>query len=143
MLPSTALRAFSVCKMHVSRNILPVTQKLTNIVPTINQVTLLGRVGNDPIRRGSAEHPVVTFSLATHSNYAYSSGEVVKKTEWHRVGVFKPALRELAVNYVTKGQRVLIQGRLIYGEVKDSEGQSRQTSTIVADEIICFKKTEQ
>lgn len=35
----------------------------------INQVTLLGRVGADPQKRGSEEHPVVVFSLATHQNF--------------------------------------------------------------------------
>lgn len=35
----------------------------------INKVTLLGRVGADPQKRGSEEHPVVVFSLATHQNY--------------------------------------------------------------------------
>lgn len=35
----------------------------------MNTVTLLGRVGAEPQKRGSNEHPVVTFSLATHDNY--------------------------------------------------------------------------
>lgn len=35
----------------------------------INKVTLLGRVGADPQKRGSEEHPVVVFSMATHQNY--------------------------------------------------------------------------
>lgn len=35
----------------------------------INQVTLLGRVGGEPQKRGTDEHPVVVFSLATHQNY--------------------------------------------------------------------------
>lgn len=35
----------------------------------VNTVTLLGRVGADPQARGNAEHPVVTFSIATHNNY--------------------------------------------------------------------------
>jgi len=35
---------------------------------------LLGRVGADPQKRGSAEHPVVIFSLATHTNYKYETG---------------------------------------------------------------------
>ncbi len=40
----------------------------------INSVTLLGRVGSNPVKRGSLEHPVVTFSLATNSNYSYPNG---------------------------------------------------------------------
>lgn len=62
-----------------------------------------------------------------------------QKTEWHRVCVFKPYLRDVALNYVGKGQRVLVQGRIIYGETKDSEGVTRHTSSIVADDVIFFK----
>lgn len=37
----------------------------------VNTVTLLGRVGNEPQKRGNDEHPVVTFSVATHNNYKW------------------------------------------------------------------------
>lgn len=40
----------------------------------MNQITLLGRVGGEPQKRGSLEHPVVIFSLATHTHYKYESG---------------------------------------------------------------------
>ena len=40
----------------------------------LNEVTLLGRVGADPQKRGNETHPLVTFSLATHTNYKDESG---------------------------------------------------------------------
>lgn len=40
----------------------------------VNNVTLLGRVGADPQKRGTTEHPLVIFSLATHTNYKYETG---------------------------------------------------------------------
>lgn len=46
-------------------------------ISAINSVTLLGRVGSNPVKRGSVEHPVVTFSLATNSNYSYSNGWLI------------------------------------------------------------------
>lgn len=39
------------------------------ILLAVNTVTILGRVGADPQKRGNEEHPVVTFSVATHNNY--------------------------------------------------------------------------
>lgn len=45
------------------------TIPLINISTAINTVTILGRVGADPQKRGSDDHPVVTFSVATHNNY--------------------------------------------------------------------------
>ena len=50
---------------------------------------------------------------------------------------------ENSLKYAAKGQRVLVQGRLIYGEIKDNEGVIRQTSSIVADDIIYFKWNQQ
>nr|CAG4644525.1 EOG090X0O5J [Lepidurus arcticus] len=114
----------------------------TKLEKTVNQITLLGRVGSTPTKRGSSEHPVVVFSLATQSNYQYSSGDVSQKAEWHRICVFKPYLRETAFKYVTKGQRVLVMGRLIYGDVKDNEGNSRQVASIVADDIVSFRPSD-
>lgn len=69
----------------------------------------------------------------------YILGEVNQKTEWHRICVFKPYLRDSTFKYTMKGQRVLVQGRIIYGEVKESDGQLRHTCSIVADDVIFFK----
>lgn len=105
---------------------------------TINQVTLLGRVGVDPQRRGNQEHPVVVFSLATHNNYKYPNGDFVQKTEWHRICVFKPNLRDNVFSYLKKGQRVLVSGKISYGEFKDEEGITKPSTAVIADEIIFF-----
>ncbi|XP_043267248.1 single-stranded DNA-binding protein, mitochondrial [Venturia canescens] len=111
---------------------------VTKIEKTLNQVTLLGRCGNDPQKRGSEEHPVVVFSMATHTNYKYEGGDFMQRTDWHRVCIFKPSLRDTVYNYLKKGQRVLVNGRLSYGEVKDEEGVARPTTAIIADDVIFF-----
>ncbi|KAK8772755.1 mitochondrial single stranded DNA-binding protein [Amblyomma americanum] len=103
---------------------------------SINQVTLLGRVGIEPQLRGSDANPVVVFTLATNSNYRYETGEVQQKTQWHRISVFKPYLRNSVHQYTRKGSRVLVQGRLVYGEVTDAKGATHVTSTVVADDVI-------
>ncbi|XP_001607466.1 single-stranded DNA-binding protein, mitochondrial [Nasonia vitripennis] len=109
------------------------------IEKSLNQVTLLGRVGGEPQKRGNEEHPVVTFSLATHINYKYEGGDLMQKTDWHRIAVFKPNLRENVYNYMRKGQRVMVNGRLSYGEVKDEDGNMRTATSIIADDIIFFQ----
>ncbi|XP_026765222.1 single-stranded DNA-binding protein, mitochondrial [Galleria mellonella] len=106
---------------------------------TINQVTLLGRVGADPQKRGSEEHPVVNFPLATHFSYKYESGDILQRTDWHRISIFKPALRDTVYKYLKKGQRVYVTGKLSYGEVKLDDGQVRTASTVVADDVIFFQ----
>ncbi|XP_058806852.1 single-stranded DNA-binding protein, mitochondrial isoform X2 [Phymastichus coffea] len=111
----------------------------SKIEKTINQVTLLGRVGAEPQKRGNEEHPVVVFSLATHINYRYDGGDLMQKTDWHRICVFKPTLRETVYNYLRKGQRVLINGRLSYGEIRDEEGNAKTTTSVIADDIVFFQ----
>jgi len=74
-----------------------------------------------------------------NTSFYFFTGDVNKKTEWHRICVFKPYLMENSMKFAVKGQRVLVQGRLIYGEVKDGEGILRQTSSVVADDVIYFK----
>jgi len=108
---------------------------------SINQVTLLGRVGTDPQIRGSEERPVTSFSLATNSvwktaNPGPGDSEWSHRVDWHNVVVFKPGLRESAYNNVHKGARLHITGRLLYGEVVDRAGVRRTTTTIACEDII-------
>lgn len=100
---------------------------------------MLGRVGAEPQKRGTNEHPVVTFSLATHNNYKYESGDWAQKTDWHRVVVFKPALRDAVLNYMKKGQRALVNGKISYGEITDADGKQRLSTSIIADDVVFFQ----
>ncbi|XP_003742136.1 single-stranded DNA-binding protein, mitochondrial [Galendromus occidentalis] len=103
---------------------------------SVNRVTLLGRVGVDPQLRGNERTPVALFTIATNTNYTYETGEVQQKTEWHRVSVFKPYLRDSIMKSLKKGSRVMVEGRLAYGEVIDARGSTHVTSTIIANEVI-------
>ena len=69
----------------------------------LNQVTLLGRIGQDPQIRGSQAKPVTTFSLATNSSWKTDDySEWQTRTEWHRITVFKPSLQDAVYNFLTK-----------------------------------------
>ncbi|CAH1993258.1 unnamed protein product [Acanthoscelides obtectus] len=122
---------------HFSHDVEP-----PRIEKTINSVQLLGRVGADPQRKGSEERPVAIFSLATHTNYRYETGEFLQRTEWHRVICFKPGLRETILNYLKKGQRVHVTGRITYGEMKGEDGRSKTTTAIAAEDVIFFQSPQ-
>jgi len=62
----------------------------------------------------------------------------MQKTDWHRVCVFKPTLRDSVYKYLTKGQRVHVQGRISYGEIKDENSKPVTVTSIIADEVIFF-----
>lgn len=109
----------------------------------MNRVTLLGRVGGDPQKRGSTEHPAVMFSLATNDNYKYDTGDWQQRTEWHRIVTFKPALRDAILQYLRKGQRALVTGRISYGEITDQEGQKKTATSIIAEDVVFFNQQQQ
>lgn len=75
----------------------------------MNKIILKGRLGNDPETNGSA----VKFSVATDDGYKKADGEKVEKTNWHSVVAFGK-LGETIAKYVTKGQEILIEGRVEY-----------------------------
>jgi len=104
---------------------------------SLNQVTLLGRVGADPQCRGTPEHPVTLFSLATTLTFkSAQSGQTEQRVEWHRVCIFKPGLRDSVFEFLNKGQRALVQGRLSYSTLKDSTGKEYQAANIIADNVV-------
>ncbi|XP_066561012.1 single-stranded DNA-binding protein, mitochondrial [Amia ocellicauda] len=110
---------------------------------SINRVQLLGRVGQDPVmRQVDGRNPVTIFSMATNEMWKSGEGEstqtgdVSQKTTWHRVSVFRPGLRDVAYQYVKKGARVFVEGKLDYGEYVDKNNVRRQATTIIADNII-------
>ncbi|XP_013777394.1 single-stranded DNA-binding protein, mitochondrial-like [Limulus polyphemus] len=108
---------------------------------SLNQAMLLGRVGIDPQLRGTDTNPVVVFTLATNTNYKFETGEIQQKTQWHRISVFKPYLRNTVYQYLKKGVRVYVQGRIMYGEIIDQRGNQHVTTTIVADDVIFLGST--
>lgn len=99
----------------------------------VNKVTLIGRAGADAVLKGTIEHPVVVFNLATNS---------AEKTEWHRISVFKPGLRSLAENYVKSGNRLYVEGRINYGHITDANGAALPTTSIIAEDIVFLSKQE-
>lgn len=106
---------------------------------SVNTVTLLGRVGMEPVMRGTEESPVTTFSLATNTHWR-SGTEWREKTDWHNIVIFKPYLRENAFNNITKGTRLHVTGKLTYGKYVDRNGVERQTTSVVCEDFIFLSK---
>ncbi|NXE09914.1 SSBP protein, partial [Lophotis ruficrista] len=106
----------------------------------MNRVQLLGRVGQDPImRQVEGRNPVTIFSLATNemwrtgdSEVAQGGGDISQKTTWHRISVFRPGLRDVTYQYVKKGSRIFVEGKIDYGEYTDKNNVRRQATTIIA-----------
>jgi len=102
----------------------------------VNMVILIGNAGNDPDMRYTANGGAVcNLSLATTDSWRdKQSGENQERTEWHRVVLFGK-LGEIAGEYVRKGAKLYIEGRLQTRKWQDKSGQDRYTTEIVANEM--------
>lgn len=102
----------------------------------INKVILIGNLGADPDTRSTAGGNAVTnLSLATSETWRdKQSGEMNEKTEWHRVVMFSK-LAEIAGEYLRKGSKVYIEGRLQTRKWQDRDGNERYTTEIVANDM--------
>ena len=107
---------------------------------SLNKVTLIGNLGNDPeVRSTTNGSKVATLSVATSNQWKDKSGEKQEKTEWHRVVLWNSQYRKLAdvaEQYCKKGDKIYVEGSIEYRSWQDREGQTRYTTEIKANEII-------
>ena len=101
----------------------------------INKVILIGNLGADvEIRHTQSGTPVASFNLATTERWKGQDGQQQEETEWHRIVAWK-RLAEICGEYLTKGSRVYIEGKLQTRKWQDQNGNDRYTTEIVAREM--------
>ena len=102
----------------------------------INKVILIGNLGRDPeIRYMPNGGAVANLALATSEAWKdKNTGEQQEKTEWHRVVLYR-RLAEIAGEYLKKGSKVYIEGKLQTRKWQDNQGQDRFTTEIIANEL--------
>jgi len=102
----------------------------------INKVILIGNLGQDPEVKYMPNGGAVTnVTIATSESWKdKNTGETQEKTEWHRV-VFFRRLAEIAGEYLKKGSKVYIEGKLQTRKWQDQSGNDRYTTEIIANEM--------
>ena len=102
----------------------------------VNKVILIGNLGQDPETRYTPNgNAVVNLNLATDESYKdRQTGQMVPKTEWHRIVMFGK-IAEVAGQYLRKGSKVYVEGSLRTRKWQDQSGQDRYTTEIVAQEM--------
>ncbi|TBV80686.1 MAG: single-stranded DNA-binding protein [Desulfobulbaceae bacterium] len=101
----------------------------------INKVMLIGNLGADPeVRYSQSGDAVTTFRIATTEVWKKQDGSKEEQTEWHRIVAFK-RLGEICGEYLAKGSRVYIEGRIQNRKWQDKDGNDRYISEIVAREM--------
>jgi single-strand DNA-binding protein len=107
---------------------------------SLNKVTLIGNLGNDPeVRSTTGGNRVATFSLATSRTWNDQSGSKQEKTEWHRCVVWNTKgsqLADIVEKYVKKGDKLYVEGRIEYRQWQDKDGQTRYSTEINVRELI-------
>jgi single-strand DNA-binding protein len=103
---------------------------------SLNKVMLIGNVGNEPeIRSTSGGARVAKLSVATNRSFQDRTGQQQEKTEWHRLTFFGK-LAEIVEQYVHKGHRIYVEGRLEYSQTQDDQGGTRYWTDIVVNEMV-------
>jgi len=102
----------------------------------INKAILIGNLGADPeVRYMPSGGAVTNITLATSEAWKdKQTGEQHDRTEWHRV-VFFNRLAEIAGEYLKKGSKVYVEGRIQTRKWQDKNGQDRYTTEIIANEM--------
>ena len=103
---------------------------------SVNKALIIGNLGQDPeIKYTQSGSPVANLSVATSERWKdKSTGDQKEQTEWHRVVVFG-RLAEIAEQYLKKGSKVFIEGKIQTRDWEDSEGRKRYTTEVVAREM--------
>ena len=101
----------------------------------VNKVILIGNLGKDPeVRYSQAGAAIASFNVATTETWKKQDGSKEELTEWHRIVAFG-RLGEICGEYLSKGSKVFIEGRLQTRKWDDKDGNTRYTTEIVAREM--------
>ncbi|MEM8585389.1 MAG: single-stranded DNA-binding protein [Bacteroidota bacterium] len=105
-----------------------------------NQVTLIGRLGADPIYVTTQNGADLTrFSLATSSQRKDKEGKSIESTQWHRCVAWGPLAIQLH-KFLGKGRKIAIHGQLRYNKYTDKEGVKRNSTDIVVSDFSFIDK---
>lgn len=102
----------------------------------INKVILIGNLGADPeVRYVPSGGAIANITIATSESWTdKQTNEKKELTEWHRVVIYQ-RLAEIAGEYLRKGSKVYIEGRLRTRKWQDNQGVERYTTEIIANEL--------
>ena len=100
-----------------------------------NKVTLIGRTGKDVETVNFENGTIAKVSLATSDHFTNAKGEKVEETQWHNLVAFGKTA-EIMQKFVTKGNEVAVEGKIVYRSYDDKDGQKRYITEIRVDEIV-------
>lgn len=110
---------------------------------SLNKVILIGNMTRDPELRYTPQGTAVcTFGLATNRTWVTDGGDKKEETEWHRIVAWNK-LAELCSQLLFKGRRIYVEGRLQTRQWTGQDGQPRQATEIVIEDMIVLDTKRQ
>jgi single-strand DNA-binding protein len=111
---------------------------------SLNKIMLIGNLGKDPeLRYTGGGAPVATFSLATNESWKDQDGNMQERTEWHNIVAWSK-LAEICQQYLKKGRRVYVEGRIQTRSYDDKNtGAKKYITEVVANNMIMLDPREQ
>lgn len=101
----------------------------------VNKVIIVGNLGQNPeVKYMPNGNAVTNISVATSESWKDQQGQLQERTEWHRIVMFRK-LAEIAGQYLQKGSKVYLEGKLQTRKWQDQNGNDRYTTEIVADQM--------
>ena len=109
---------------------------------SLNKCMIIGNLGRDPEMRYTPGGQAVTqFSVATNRNFRDQQGEWQSETEWFRVVVWGDR-GERAAEYLRKGHKVYVEGRIQTRQWEDQSGNKRYTTELIADRVNSLERRD-
>ena len=104
---------------------------------SVNKVTLLGNLGKDPEVKFTPQGTAVAkLTLATNERYKDKEGQWQDRTEWHNIVAWQ-RMAEIVGEYVKKGSKIYVEGRLQTSSWDDKEtGQKKYRTEVIANDLV-------
>src|SRR5436190_10189836 len=110
---------------------------------SLNKAILIGNLTKDPELRNTPNGTAVcTFGLATNRNWTTDSGEKKEDTEFHRIVAWNK-LAELCNQFLVKGRKVYVEGRLSTRSWTGQDGQQKSVTEVIIDNMILLDSKKQ
>lgn len=107
-----------------------------------NKIMVIGNLGRDPEMRYTAQGiPVTSFSIATNRVFTDSAGERQTETEWFTIIAWRQ-LAELCNQYLSKGRRAFVEGRLHSRTWEGNDGKPHFVNEINADRVLFLDRPD-
>ncbi|MGJ4953143.1 single-stranded DNA-binding protein [Bradyrhizobium sp. HKCCYLS20291] len=104
---------------------------------SVNKVILVGNLGKDPeVKHLNNDKSVANFSIATSETWRDRDGERKEKTEWHNCQVWGEQLIKVVEQYLSKGDKVYVEGKIQTRKWEDQDGKDRYSTEIVVNNLV-------